>query len=229
MRKLVSLLLTSAVILTGCEALNPPEAGTDPNYAPTYPAGPDPKESRYVQGGIYNPETILPLFETPRARHVGDILTITLVEKTDAKKRAGTTQQKNEKYEGDNATFFGRPISLGSGYTADFELDNKRQFMGQGESVQTNKLNGSISVTVSELLPNGNMVIQGEKWIRINEGNEFVRLAGIVRPQDIQPDNTLTSDRIANAKISYGGTGQVANTNKQGWFAKFVWGPLWPV
>lgn len=216
-------------LLTGCEALHPPYPGTQPDFAPTYPTGPDPTQARYVNGSIYNAETALPLFETPRARHPGDIVTVMLIEKTDAQKRAITRQRKNDKTQIFNATFLGRPIALGNGYSMDFDLDAKRKFEGEGQSVQNNKLAGSISVTVSKVLPNGNMMVQGEKWIHINQGSEFVRLSGIIRPQDIRPDNIITSDRIANARIAYGGTGQINNTNAQGWFARFIWGPLFPI
>jgi flagellar L-ring protein precursor FlgH len=226
--KMYMIMVAMSGLLIGCDTLNPPEPGNDPSFAPTYPVGRDPKSSNYVNGAIYNTETALPLFETPRARHVGDILTIKLMERTDAQKRARSRSNKNDKYQGQNDTFLGRPISLGSGYSMDFALQNKREFNGEGESVQNNQLNGSISVTVAEVLTNGNMVVQGEKWIQINQGNEYVRLSGIVRPQDIQPDNTITSDKIANAKISYSGTGQVANANVQGWFSKFIWSALWP-
>lgn len=214
--------------LSGCELLNPPRPGGSPEYAPTYPTGPDPKQSRYVSGSIYNAETALPLFETPRARHVGDIVTLLLVEKTNAEKRAITRGKKDDETQVTNNAFLGQPISLGHGYSMDFDLQAKRKFSGEGQSIQNNKLNGSISVTVSRVLPNGNMMIQGEKWVRINQGNEFVRLSGIIRPQDIRPDNVITSDRVANARISYGGTGQVNNTNAQGWFARFIWSPYFP-
>lgn len=218
----------TAIALVACEALNPPVQGTAPEYAPTYPVTPDTKEERRMNGAIYNSETVLPLFETPRARHAGDIVTVILMEKTDAQKRAITRSRKNDKTQIVNAAFLGRPISFGSGYSLDFDLNAKRQFEGEGQSVQNNKLAGSISVTVNKVLANGSMMIQGEKWIRINQGNEYVRLSGIIRPQDIRPDNTILSDRIANARISYGGTGQINNTNAQGWFARFVWGPLFP-
>lgn len=223
------LLMTWAVVLVaGCEALNPPVAGTAPDYAPTYPVTPDTKEERRMNGAIYSDETVLPLFETPRARHAGDIVTVILVEKTDAQKRAITRSRKNDKTQIVNAAFLGRPVSFGSGYSLDFDLNAKRQFEGEGQSVQNNRLAGSISVTVAKVMANGSMLIQGEKWIRINQGNEYVRLSGMIRPQDIRPDNTITSDRIANARISYGGTGQISNTNAQGWFARFIWGPLFP-
>lgn len=216
------------LFLCGCEAINPPIPGKNPDYAPTYPVTPDPKELKRTSGAIYSNETALPLFETPRARHSGDILTVLLVESTDAQKNASTTQKKNDSEKITNKAFLGRPISLGSGYSLDFDLDNQRQFTGEGKSIQNNKLAGKISVTVARVLANGNMLIQGEKWIRINQGNEFVQLSGIVRPQDIRADNTIFSDRVANARISYGGTGQINNTNAQGWLARFIWGPLFP-
>lgn len=223
-----ALVCLSAAILSGCEALHPPVAGTDPDYAPTYPTTPDPKELRRESGAIYSYETALPLFETPRARHSGDILTVFLVERTDAQKNATTTQKKNDAEKITNKLFLGRPISLGSGYSMDFDLDNQRQFTGDAKSLQNNRLAGSISVTVSKVLANGNMIVQGEKWIQINQGKEYVRLSGVVRPQDIRADNSINSDRIANARISYGGTGQINNTNAQGWLARILWGPLFP-
>ncbi|BCA95146.1 flagellar L-ring protein [Legionella antarctica] len=216
------------VLLSGCEALNPPVPGASPDYAPTYPDTPDPKQLRKVSGAIYSNETALPLFETPRARHPGDILTVFLVEKTNAQKNASTVQRKNDQEKIVNAAFLGRPISLGSGYSMDFDLNNQRQFTGQGQSLQNNQMTGSISVTVAKVFPNGNMAVQGEKWININQGKEFIQLSGIVRPQDVKADNSITSDRVANARISYGGTGQVNNANAQGWLARFLWSPLFP-
>ncbi|KTD82708.1 flagellar basal body L-ring protein FlgH [Legionella waltersii] len=220
--------IIAATFLVGCEAINPPAPGKNPDYAPTYPSNPDPKELRRASGAIYDVETALPLFETPRARHAGDILTVVLVEKTDAQQNATTTQKKNDTETITNKLFLGRPISLGSGYSMDFDLDNQRQFTGDGRSIQNNRLAGSISVTVTRVLANGNMLVQGEKWIRINQGREFVQLSGIVRPRDIKPDNTITSDRVADARISYGGTGQINNTNAQGWLSRILWGPLFP-
>lgn len=214
--------------LSGCEALHPPEPGKNPDYAPTYPATPDPKELKKTNGGIYSEETVMPLFETARARHAGDILTVYLMENTDAKQNTATTQKKNDQDAVTNKLFLGRPISLGSGYSADFDLNNQRQFTGQGQSVQNNKLIGSLSVTVAKVLANGNLVVQGEKWVRINQANEFVQLSGIVRPRDIRPDNSLSSDRVANARISYGGVGQINNANTQGWLSKVIWGPFFP-
>lgn len=216
------------VLLSGCEALHPPAPGNSPDYAPTYPTTPDPKELKRGSGAIYSYETALPLFETPRARHSGDVLTIFLIENTNAQQNATTNQKKNETDKVTNKLFLGRPISLGSGYSMDFDLDNQRQFTGEGKTVQNNRLAGNISVTVSKVLANGNLVVQGEKWIQINQAKEYVQLSGIVRPRDIRPDNSVTSDRVANARISYGGVGQINNANAQGWFARFLWSPFFP-
>ncbi|MFC3907753.1 flagellar basal body L-ring protein FlgH [Legionella dresdenensis] len=214
-------------LLIGCEALHPPAPDKDPSFAPTYPVMPDTRESRFVNGAIYNAETALPLFETPRARHPGDIVTVVLVEKTDAKKQATNRSRKNDTINVTVPTILSKPVELGGGYGLDMNINARRQFDSDGQSVQNNKLAGSISVIVSKVLANGNMVIQGEKWIQINQGKEFVRLSGIIRPQDLKPDNSITSDRVANARIYYGGTGQLNNTNAQGWLSRFLWGPLY--
>lgn len=219
--------------LSGCETLNPPAPGTDPDFAPTYPTTPDPKEVRKVTGAIYSAETVVPFFETDRARHAGDILTVVLVENTNAQQDAKTNQTKNDQVQSSNPLFFGQPISIGTGptgtgYNLDMNLSNQRTFTGEGKSVQYNKLTGSISVTVAKVLANGNLVVQGEKWIRINQAKEYVRLSGLVRPRDIAVDNSVTSDRVANARIYYGGVGQVNATNAQGWLTKFLWGSLYP-
>ncbi|RUR08866.1 flagellar basal body L-ring protein FlgH [Legionella sp. km772] len=214
--------------LSGCEALDPPAPGKNPEFSPTYPVTPDPKELRKITGAIYSAETVVPLFDTYRARHVGDILTIVLVESTNAQQNMTTTAKKEDQDKSVNPIFLGRPISLGSGYSLDMDLSNKRQFTGQGQTVQNNKLVGNISVTVAKVLANGNLVVQGEKWIRINQAKEYVQLSGIVRPRDIGSDNAITSDRVANARIYYGGTGQINNANAQGWFSRILWSQLAP-
>lgn len=214
--------------LGGCETLNPPAPGKDPAYAPTYPTTPDPKQLRLATGAIYSPETVVPLFETYKARHAGDILTVFLIENTNAQQNTTTTQKKNDQETSANPIFLGRPINLGANYTTDFTLSNQRQFNGEGKSVQNNRLVGNISVTVTQVLANGNLLVQGEKWIRINQAKEFVQLSGIVRPRDIRADNSINSDRLANARISYGGVGQINNTNSQGWLSRILWGPLYP-
>jgi len=88
-------------------------------------------------------------------------------------------------------------------------------------------LAGSITVTVTEVLPNGVLRIRGEKWLSLTNGEEYIRLTGLVRPQDIKPDNTLASNRIADARIAYGGTGDFDQANQMGWMGRFFNSEWW--
>jgi len=106
-------------------------------------------------------------------------------------------------------------------------LDSNNTFAGNGTSAQNNNLTGSITVTVSAVLANGNLSIRGEKWLNLTQGSEFIRLTGIVRPYDIDADNTVASSKIANPRITYRGTGAINEANQEGWLARFFSGPLW--
>ena len=108
--------------------------------------------------------------------------------------------------------------ALGSGST----------FAGESESTQSNSLSGSITVSVVDVLPNGYLKIRGEKRVRLNQGNEYVRLAGIIRPSDISPDNSVESTKIADATIMYTGEGALADANKIGWLARFFISAVFP-
>jgi flagellar L-ring protein precursor FlgH len=115
----------------------------------------------------------------------------------------------------------GTPILEGS-------LGNDSKFSGNGAAAQSNKLDGNISVTVANRFPNGNLLVRGQKWIAINTGREYVRLQGIVRPTDIAPDNTVSSWKVADAYIAYGGQGTIANANKPGLLYRFFNSPYTP-
>ena len=108
------------------------------------------------------------------------------------------------------------------------DIAGDRTFDGKSDSSQSNKLEGSITVTVAERLPNGNLLVRGEKRITINQGQEFVRLQGIVRPVDIGPANTVPSTKIADATITYTGKGALADSNRQGWLSRFFNSPWFP-
>ena len=110
----------------------------------------------------------------------------------------------------------------------DNDINGERDFTGSGDSEQSNSLRGEIAVTVVDILPNGNLVVRGEKIIGLNQGSEFIRLSGMVRPQDISSDNIVMSRKIANARIFYGGGGVVAESNSRGWLSRFFDSPLFP-
>ena len=107
-------------------------------------------------------------------------------------------------------------------------MENDAAFDGQGSSSQSNRLNGDITVTISRRMPNGNLVVRGEKWITINQGREFIRVSGLVRPIDIEPDNSVPSAKVANASITYAGRGALADANAPGWLARVFMSPKLP-
>lgn len=116
-----------------------------------------------------------------------------------------------------------------SGLPLGTTLKAGREFGGQGDSSQSNRLTGFITVTVIERLPNGNLVVAGEKQLTLNQGDETVRVSGVVRPSDISTNNVVPSFKVADAEITYGGKGFVADSNKMGWLARFFnsgWAPF---
>ena len=179
-------------------------------------------------GSIYSANSSFVLFEDPKARVQGDLLTVLLIEKTQAQKKASTSTSKTSSVGIENPTIAGLPLSDKGVAIGNFSLEGTRGFDGQGDTSQSNQLSGSITVTVVERLPNGNLVVSGEKNLDLNQGSERVRLSGIVRPVDIRPDNSITSDRIADARIQYVGRGALADANAQGWLSRFFNSPWFP-
>lgn len=210
-----------AVQLAGC-AMPAPRAD-DAAWAATPPQ--EPAMTPAADGAIYHEAQNMELFNDPRAHRVGDILTIALVESTQASKKASTSTSKKDKSNLAAPTILGRPVSIG-GKDVSFGTDGDRSFDGSGNSSQSNQLTGSITVTVAQRLSNGNLLVRGEKWLTINQGQELVRISGIVRPQDIGQDNSVPSTRVADARIGYTGRGTLADANTQGWLSRFF-GSKW--
>jgi flagellar L-ring protein FlgH len=180
-------------------------------------------------GAIFQNGRDIPLFENAVARRVGDTVTINLQESTAAQKSATTTTSKNTKVDLPTPTLAGAGIQLHGNDILNFELDNKRSFDGSGDSQLSNKLQGFITVTVARRLTNGNLVVRGQKWIGINQGKEYIRIQGVIRPIDILPDNSIPSYKVADASIAYGGQGALADANRPGMLSRFFnskWNPL---
>lgn len=177
-----------------------------------------------VDGSIYRRATARPLFEDLKARNVGDLVTIILVENMNAKKSASTTTQKDSNLDLPDPYLLGAdaPNVLSS------ELEAKRGFKGSGNSAQSNSLSGTVTARVVEVLPDGALRIQGEKQVRLNQGEEQIRISGLVRPEDISPANTVSSTRIGDAQIAYAGTGTLADANSMGWLSRLFNSVLWP-
>lgn len=219
--------------LVGCQSV--PQH--DPAYAAVRPVAIE--KVHAGNGSIYQSGHDIRLFEDDRARRVGDILTINLTESTNASKQATTELSKENDISVTNPTILGStpqfntprgliPLVNNTNNNLGFDLSSSKEFDGEGTSSQSNSLNGSISVTVAEVLPNGYLVVRGEKVLSLNQGHEYVRISGIVRPGDVGPNNTVLSTQVADANITYSGSGPVADTNKIGWLARFFFSALFP-
>jgi len=215
-----------AIILSGCMTNDKPKPG-DPYYAPTISAAQ--ATPQRTDGSLYQDSYGLSLFGDRKAHFVGDIITITLSESTVSKKSANVSVKKDntQTFNGGAGTLLGTNPTVGN-MSLDTNIAQNRKFGGNSGADQSNSLQGNITVTVAEIMPNGNLMVRGEKWITLNSGDEFIRISGIIRPDDVAPDNTILSTRLANAKISYSGTGSLAESQNMGWLAKFFNSSLWP-
>lgn len=175
-------------------------------------------------GGLYQAGYNWTLMQDRRAYRVGDILTIKLDESTQSSKQAKTNFGKK------NDVSLGAPEVFGTTYDKlSGSVSGNRNFNGNGSSQQQNMLRGSISVAVHRVLPNGVLEIRGEKWLTLNQGDEYMRVTGLVRAEDVERDNSISSQRIANARISYAGRGALSDSNSAGWLTRFFNHPLFPI
>ena len=221
--RVLALTLGVALLLAGCTT-TPMEDGRD--FTATSPAEDHPPAT--TPGAIYAQGTEMSLWQNVTARNVGDTLTIRLQESTSAEKSASTSANKASKADLTGPVIAGRPVTVNGVPVLEASMDNQSSFAGNGASKQSNALDGAISVTVAKRFTNGNLLVRGQKWITINTGREFVRVEGIVRPSDIAPDNSVVSWKVADAYISYGGQGTVANASKPGWLYRFFNSPHTP-
>jgi flagellar L-ring protein precursor FlgH len=204
------------LLLAACTPIPP----RDPEFAPVQPASLRPPIQN--SGSIYQSGYDIRLFEDNKAMRVGDVLTIKLQELTQAKKADDLNAKK------DNSVLASAPMIFGVPTSVETEIKTVKDFKGQGAANQSNSLKGDISVTVVELLPNGNLKVRGEKRVTLNQGDEYIRLSGIVRPVDIDQDNTISSDKVADATIMYIGNGAMADASKMGWLSRIIYSPWFP-
>jgi len=196
------------------------------SYKPTPPVVIKlPKEDN---GAIFRPEMNVGLFDDNNARNIGDVLTIVLNENTNASSSANTSATKDQKVDLPSPKLAGDTVTKNGKEILNNEVEAGREFNGQGTSAQNSSFSGTISVTVAKVLPNRNLIIRGEKLVRLNQTEEFIRFSGIVRPQDIKPDNTVESNRVANVHVMYAGSGAISAANSMGALGRFFQGKAWP-
>jgi flagellar L-ring protein precursor FlgH len=220
-RKLL-LTVAAAAVLAGCATFPPHNDNFDATWPEELP------REQPANGAIFQAGYDVALFENLVAHRVGDTVTINLVENTAAQKSSSTSTAKDTSVDISAPVFGGAPLTI-YGKEISAGLENSRKFEGSGDSSLSNKLQGNVTVTVARRLANGNLVVRGQKWIEINQGREYVRIQGVIRPNDIQPDNTIPSYKVADANIAYGASGALADANRPGLLSRFfnsVFNPL---
>ncbi|GKX55744.1 flagellar L-ring protein [Leminorella grimontii] len=209
-------------LLSGCESPAMLVQKDDKDFAPPKMA-PEPTPAGRA-GGLFETGYNWSLTADRRAYRVGDILTVILEESTQSSKQAKTGFGKSSGLSIGAPTVFGKVKG-----NLEAEGDASRDFDGSASSQQQNSLRGSITVSVHQVMPNGMMEIRGEKWLTLNQGDEYIRLSGLVRADDVQNDNTVSSQRIGNARISYAGRGALSDANSAGWLTRLFNHPLFPI
>jgi len=212
MHKIVPVLV---IMLSGCAQHNADRVSID--FEPMYPQEMPLVETNNRSGTIFNATRGNLFSMESRAQMVGDIITVQFAESFQATKSQNAATAKS------NDSSISMPTALGTP-----ELSTKlgsslaNTFSGSGSSAQSNSLNGQVSVHVVRVFQNGNLEILGQKKLTLNNGDEYIRVHGIVRPKDINEKNIVSSDRIANANIQYIGAGDIAASGKKGWYSKIL-------
>ncbi len=218
------------VVLSGCST-TPEVKKIDTSHIPVHT--PPPPES---PGSIWPGETSRNnFFQDLRARNVGDTLTVIISEKTSAIKEATTSTSRSSSNDIALKKFLGLPLNfgmrdfLGQGqpFSPEIQSDYESEFEGSGKTKRSGELSATITVRVVDVLPNGNLVVEGKKDTIVNNEHQYIILSGIVRPDDISEDNTVVSTYVADARIEYSGKGDIAMEQRPGWMRR-VLNRVWP-
>ena len=215
MKNCAALLLFAVTLLAGCATTTPPTSVAQPMTA-----RPEPRNaSAATHGSIYNIASMRPLFEDRRARFVGDTITINIAEKTSASKNSENKTSRSQSIDASVPTVVGLPFKGLQG-TA-LSASDTNNFDGKGQNTSANDFTSSITVTVIEVLSNGNLLVSGEKQIGLKEGEEFIRFSGVVNPITITATNTVQSTQVADARIEYKANGFIDSAQAMGWLGRF--------
>lgn len=205
--------------LTGCAVTTPQTAKVDfampamsPYPAQTVPTGP-------TSGSLFQSATYRVGFEDRRARQVGDTVTIRIVENVSASQQSSSTANRSGSISGGISAVPG--LSAGSLGKFDIGAENKSDFSGKGGTSATNTFSGSITTVVAEVLPNGHLVVVGEKQIGLNQNVDVLRFTGTIDPLAIQPGSIVLSTNVANVRVESRGRGPQYEAQTVGWLTRF--------
>jgi flagellar L-ring protein FlgH len=166
-------------------------------------------------GAIFQAASYRPLFEDRRARHIGDLLTVNITERTTAGKSGASTGSKS------GSASFATPGLLQAKLGAGIALEGENKFADADTQSASNNFSGTIGVTVTEVLPNGNLIVAGEKQVAMNKGIEYIRFSGMVAPDTIQTGNVVASTKIADARFEYRTSSRVDKAEMSNMLSRF--------
>lgn len=227
MMRLIWILL-AATALGACASKPPLEENSD--FAPIRPI--EPAADALPTGSILGNSMHMSLFQGQRQWRVGDIITVVLNESTQASRNSSLITERKATNDALSSSWTDSLLSP-NGFWGDVrgDIDLTKAEIGTegvGTAAQANALSGVITAMVAEVLPNGNLIVEGRKQLSLTEGAEFIQIRGVVRSRDVQPDNTVSSMRMAQAQISYRGTGNLADSTQPGWITQFLF-KYWPL
>ena len=224
-RALLLVMALPMLLAGGCTVLPPTPLTHSPNFAPVQPVAAD--RTRVATGGIYNSRVSESWFGRGRNYQVGDVITVLLSESTQAKRSQDSAVSRDSSNDVVPTGLAASALKF-PGNLAGIKLDGGSiSNTGTGTANQLATLEGSVAVTVVEVLANGNLVLRGEKQLALSEGSEVIQVASTIRPEDVAPNNTVQSRRLANAQITYRGTGDLAAASRAGWGTSALL-KLWP-
>ena len=226
MRLILILLMTT--VLGACASKPPLEENSD--FAPIRPI--EPAADALPTGSILGNSMHMSLFQGQRQWRVGDIITVVLNESTQASRNSSLVTERKATNDALSSSWTNALLSP-NGFWGDVrgDIDLTAAEIGSegvGAAAQANALSGVITAMVAEVLPNGNLIVEGRKQLSLTEGAEFIQIRGVVRARDVQPDNTVSSMRMAQAQISYRGTGNLAESTQPGWITQLLF-KYWPL
>lgn len=214
----LSALLALGLLTTGCETLRQtPQVDVVPVAPVRFAAPAEPAQT--ATGSLFHTASYRPAFEDPRARLVGDSLTIQITERVTASQKSSSSIDRSaDASAAVSALPFLKSSSLGR---LNLGAESSNSFSGKGNTESANTFSGSITATVLEVLPNGHLVLAGEKQIGVNENVDVLRFSGTVDPLQIRPGNVVPSTQVANARIQSRGRGAQGEALSIGWLARF--------
>ena len=230
---IITLIIPVLILLVGCSTYVENKIAED--FTPIHEEISFEEKDSTIDGAIYDEKSSGFFASDRRAKNIGDILTVTLNESLSASKSTTNTTSKADTFgvtlppifsngaaTKSVANQFDNKLGIGNGGvdSTDFAVGANQSFSGAGTAAQSNTLSGSMTVTVVRVYPNGNLEIKGQKKLVLNDGSEYLRLSGIVRPEDISASNTISSSNVADAKITYTNSGVYAVSTKPGWLSK---------